>query len=301
MILLYLRGGGAGKNNAPLEFRTITCHSEDDNYPEESLQKSPGICKSNWHKLKKSAFTMAEVLITIGIIGVIAAMTIYSLIGHAERKVASVQVYNFYSMINQAVTMAIHQNGEIDSWFYGGNFVSATVLDSINYDNNLQFVKTYFKSYIKTSECENYPVGSTPNDRAAVKCMLPAGDAVIFAVYKIGGKKTGISLDIYYVTNFRAMSKGHKEGEHLTNPRYVYYFSMRKEMADSAAGKLNANLNNNSLVGPYTLNWSGKYEDLTKPGGQYSCSKQYNTKYYPAWCTKLLELNGWEFPDNYPW
>lgn len=52
---------------------------------------------------KKRAFTMAEVLITILIIGVVAAMTLPALINHYEEKENAVRVKRFMAVLNQAV------------------------------------------------------------------------------------------------------------------------------------------------------------------------------------------------------
>lgn len=256
---------------------------------------------SKRNKNLQSAFTMAEVLIVLGILGIIAALTLMQVLTKVDKKVASVKVYKFYSMINQAVAMSTLHNGNIDGWFYGGKPVASADTANITYENNRDFVETYFTKYMRAGNCENYMVGSkNENDKRGVKCMMESGDAVIFAIYKVIGGDIGISVDIYYVTNFTAMSKRHVEGNFLTDTRYVYYFSMRKETFDDNMEEVNSNLNNKIFVGPYSLNWDGTVEGLTKTGTQYSCSKKGYT-FYPAYCTKLLELNGWEFPDNYPW
>ena len=54
----------------------------------------------------KKAFTLAEVLITLGIIGVVAAMTLPSLIQRNNNKVVETRLKKFYSAINQAIMMA---------------------------------------------------------------------------------------------------------------------------------------------------------------------------------------------------
>ena len=49
------------------------------------------------------AFTLAEVLITLGIIGVVAAMTMPSLIQNYQKKQTAVKLERFYSIMSQAV------------------------------------------------------------------------------------------------------------------------------------------------------------------------------------------------------
>ncbi len=63
-------------------------------------------------------FTLAEVLITLGIIGVVAAMTMPVLINKYQEQVTVNKVKKFYSMINQALLMSIKDNGYVDEWQY---------------------------------------------------------------------------------------------------------------------------------------------------------------------------------------
>lgn len=66
--------------------------------------------------IKKLGFTMAEVLITLGIIGIVAAMTIPQVInGYKEREYIA-KLKKFYTIINQTMMMAVEDNGEIENW-----------------------------------------------------------------------------------------------------------------------------------------------------------------------------------------
>ena len=58
---------------------------------------------------KKIAFTLAEVLITLGIIGVVAAMTIPTLIADYQEKVTVTKFKWVYSTLANAFTMALWQ------------------------------------------------------------------------------------------------------------------------------------------------------------------------------------------------
>ena len=53
------------------------------------------------------AFTLAEVLITLGIIGIVAAMTIPSLVQDYREKAQVTRVKKFYSVFAQAYAMAL--------------------------------------------------------------------------------------------------------------------------------------------------------------------------------------------------
>lgn len=59
---------------------------------------------------------MAEVLITLAIIGVVAAMTIPNLIQSYKKSVIETRLAKFYSMMNQAIRMSEIDNGPQSTW-----------------------------------------------------------------------------------------------------------------------------------------------------------------------------------------
>ena len=66
--------------------------------------------------LKLSAFTLAEVLITLGIIGVVAAMTMPSLITNYRVKETVSKLKKVNTIFNNAFLQAKEENGEISDW-----------------------------------------------------------------------------------------------------------------------------------------------------------------------------------------
>lgn len=60
----------------------------------------------------KTAFTLAEVLITLGIIGVVAAITMPTIIGKTQKTTIENRLKHFYSTINQAVAHAEVEYGD---------------------------------------------------------------------------------------------------------------------------------------------------------------------------------------------
>ena len=67
----------------------------------------------------KKGFTLAEVLITLGIIGVVAAMTIPTLIQKSYEKHVISQLRETQSILSQAIKMAEEEYGDIDGWDFG--------------------------------------------------------------------------------------------------------------------------------------------------------------------------------------
>lgn len=71
--------------------------------------------------MKKSAFTLAEVLITLGIIGVVAAMTLPTLIQKQQEKQIVTGLKKFHSLMSQAYLRAVEEHGPIESWEIEGS------------------------------------------------------------------------------------------------------------------------------------------------------------------------------------
>lgn len=65
--------------------------------------------------LKKVAFTLAEVLITLGIIGVVAAMTMPSLIQNYQEKATVTKLKKCYSLVSQAYVSILNDEGGSDT------------------------------------------------------------------------------------------------------------------------------------------------------------------------------------------
>ena len=65
---------------------------------------------------RKFAFTLAEVLITLGIIGVVAAMTMPALIGNYKKQETVSRLKKAYTILNQAYKQAQVVNGEPVNW-----------------------------------------------------------------------------------------------------------------------------------------------------------------------------------------
>lgn len=68
------------------------------------------------NKIKKTAFTLAEVLVTLIIIGVISAMTVPGLKRHAEMEEYAVGCKKAYSTLSNATKMVEMEHGDVKRW-----------------------------------------------------------------------------------------------------------------------------------------------------------------------------------------
>lgn len=82
----------------------------------------------------RNGFTLAEVLITLGVIGVIAAITMPTLIKNYKKQYTVNKLKETYTILSQALQRAVVENGEPKNWIYNdGDF----------------FVENYLSPYLK--------------------------------------------------------------------------------------------------------------------------------------------------------
>ena len=126
---------------------------------------------------KIKGFTLAEVLITLGIIGVIAAMTIPQLINGYQKSVVENKLKKFYSMINQALNSSLAEYGE-----YTLPDCFGMTVKSCPYDENLNWLNIHVLSYIKYERVEKCKITQKVSDGVCV--YLYDGDS--FGYYANG-------------------------------------------------------------------------------------------------------------------
>ena len=99
------RGGGNLEEKTTLEASKSVSNVGGVGTP-PYVAKSVSCRHSNADLHKKVAFTLAEVLITLGIIGVVAALTIPNVVSNYKKKVVETRLAQLYSVLNQAVELS---------------------------------------------------------------------------------------------------------------------------------------------------------------------------------------------------
>ena len=80
----------------------------------------------------KSAFTLAEVLITLIIIGIVAALTIPTAINHYRKQQTASKLKKFYSTFGQAISRSVTDNGYYSTCDLTGSEDSQRTIDFVN-------------------------------------------------------------------------------------------------------------------------------------------------------------------------
>ena len=104
-------------------------------------------------------FTLAEVLVTLSIIGVLAAVTVPNLISSYQKTQFKVGLKKAYSALTQAIIMIEHQNGEVDALFFRDN-----LKNYLKYYEELPLLFNRHKNTYKTFNNKTYVSGTLFDD-----------------------------------------------------------------------------------------------------------------------------------------
>ena len=226
----------------------------------------------------KFGFTLAEVLITLGIIGVVAALTIPTLITH-YKKVRTVTVLKeSYSIMQQAIKLSQDDNGDVDGW--------DTSL------NGSQFFHKYIANYVKwqkeytKDELNSLAPHYFLNGQLYTRGFFDFDGVVHFSLLNgsmvsIKKLRDGMMLAI----DVNELTKPNRMGIDtfflIFTPQYglLPWGDKGTELAD-------------------TSETYGLYDRSKVMGnGPYTCNKDKAGK----WCTALIVRDGWKIADDYPW
>ena len=213
---------------------------------------------------RQSAFTLAEVLITLGIIGVVAAMTLPTVTAKYRVSVVETSLKKFYTNMNQAVNLSVAQNGETKYW----EFPTEDTPDNIE-----AFINKYIKQYIKIIDTQK--------------------DDKYYFMYFADGSGVRVSYlakDWNYCLNAKDLSKINSSNI-LGNK--CFYFGFYPQGACSVGSYSYKNFYNRG-VEPYVV---CLFED---EDGNISDTTVDDLYKNPALYTKIIQLNGWKVPKDYP-
>ncbi len=121
--------------------------------------------------IRRVAFTLAEVLITLGIIGVVAALTLPSIISKYKKQVIATRLEQFASIYQQAIRMAEIEHGETIYWEGFEPYNADAMLASYNkylgkYINTIDVYKTAKGVAFELSNGSGFHLHKTMNGQA---------------------------------------------------------------------------------------------------------------------------------------
>ena len=227
-----------------------------------------------------NGFTLAEVLITLGVIGVVAAMTLPTITQKIDKQTTVAKLKKSMSTMHEIIRLAEKDHGEVWEWDYS----------DIDYDhafNESPFFKRYFEPYIK--KVGNYGgVGASYHKFSSLDginidvveswVVLPDGTAIgAFNNSGVDGSLPGGGAYMWIFIDINGSNKPNILGKDIFMTELVR--QKRIQM------------------------WGSTYKDRDYMinGSHYSCKKGTNQRYAGGYCGALIQADGWEIKDDYPW
>lgn len=219
----------------------------------------------------KKGFTLAEVLITLGIIGVVCALTIPIFIEKHQKTVTATRLKEAYSIFSQAIDSAISHEGDLTTW--------NTSL------SNDEFIQQYIAPYLQVKKCNKYNVSSLPT----------RPDSYAYAGWATQTYCIDNGMSFTYTNSFPT-----RVGDVVIN------VDINGKSKPNRAGidvfTFEANKSKNRLI---AFNQGQNRDFLTTPGfPRIPCSTTSVNWYawaYGASCAALIILDGWQIKEDYPW
>ena len=220
-------------------------------------------------KIKKSAFTMAEVLITLGVLGIVIAMTLPSIISNYQKKQTTNQLKKVYSTLKQATEFAKSKYGNVEDWDY-------------NLDENT-FLQTYYAPYLRTIinkdsvKYEYIDLSERKISQSRPTLVLEDGTYIFIIIVRAFNNPFHIAVDI----------NGNKSPNKMG--RDLFVFSI---------------VNNQFQTYDQYKGWSWSRKALMAENGtsgQCNPNAQGGILGPGSYCSKLIEYDGWEIREDYPW
>ena len=241
---------------------------------------------------KKVAFTLAEVLITLGIIGVVAALTLPTVITKYQKQETIVQLKKAYTTLSNVSKLSQVENGEMQTW-----------------DNELLFqkdikkyVQTYYLPYFQGEKSltwidKNYKITNLADGTV----LSARSDSYIASVKSLDGQlflfnKTQQGQGYLWIF---ADINGAKGPNRIG--RDVFVFDGRNYATGDVDKHFIKFWGQSGFWGRGELTGDNITENTPNTGG-YGCSKENKYGYYSGfYCGALIMFDGWKISDDYPW
>lgn len=249
------------------------------------------------HNKRYVAFTLAEVLITLGIIGVVAAMTLPSLIIGQQKQATATRYQKVYSTLANMVRLSEVDNGPVDNWDFGFTPYSTGVGGT-----NEAFLKIYVLPYLNIAKtCGGTNTGcwatgyikkpngdTTGEDRPAtdnnfMKYILNDGTclAIVFRD----------DQNVHFYVDLDGIGGQQRVG------RDIFIFTLGNKANYSSYYTANGNP---PIGGLYPI---GKGKAIaTYNYATYGCGKDVTTDMWAGfYCGEKIIQDGYKIADDYPW
>ena len=222
---------------------------------------------------RKIAFTLAEVLITLGIIGVVASLTLPSVVTNYQKKRTVNKLKSTYSILCNAIQMAkVDYGDDVNQWELPDGIDEKASSD--------YFAEKYLIPYLKIAkDCNPYVARECLPTNVQYNRTFILSNGSIISVH--ASREYDLRLQISMYIN------GYKKK--MSNARDAF-------MIELGGGSGSLGLDKNDLL-PYGYRVRAPRTEYTTSSDRTSCTVTGRK----SKCFALIMYDGWKISDDYPW
>lgn len=239
----------------------------------------------------RAGFTLAEVLITLGIIGIVAAMTLPTVISNYQKQETIARLKKVYAMLGNTTSMAIAEYDDTRNWEMGNNLDWAT---------GKAFAEKYIMPYLKiarvcennsTTEC-NYPIkrlnGQSFNNYSefanSYRFYLVDGTFVCVAANHKSSYHDKLAQIIFDIN-------GQKNPNKVGRDVFFLEYFVKPASTNTVSGSAFQ-----GRMLPANLDYQDRNQILGTGSNDF-CNKSKDGK----GCLAVIFMDGWQIKPDYPW
>jgi len=234
--------------------------------------------------LKNLAFTLAEVLIILGIIGIVAEMTIPNLIYEYQKQLTATKLKSTFAILNNAIDMAkVDYGNDINMWAMPNSSYSADAS---------YFTENYLLPYVKTINICGASIDSICSHRVE---YIDGSSS-----YTISGTSNSYSFTLQ---NGAVISIWlWTLGPTVKNSRVTVWIDINGFERPNVMGKdtflieLGSGSGDKNKFVPYGIAYTR--EELLSTTNGVRCNKTTGSG---NGCMAVIVKDGWQIADGYPW
>lgn len=172
--------------------------------------------------IQKCGFTLAEVLITLGVIGVVAALTIPVLVQNADEKATVTKLKKVYSTLSNAYNLAVKDNGTPDTWG----------ISSVGAPESLSTLVPYLNI---NKDCTDGSLGCFPN--GVLYTYMKGGNDTLYNNYGIPKVRLSDGTLLAGYGNSATCSQSFGPTQALSNTCAEYYVDVNGDKGPNQWGR----------------------------------------------------------------
>ena len=233
-------------------------------------------------------FTLAEVLITLGIIGIVAALVIPNIVTKYQKHVTVSHLKKAYSIVSQALVSSQAENGDMVEWGLdnAGDFMAGGIDNSAAAYAAITntYVNKYFIPYLNVAD----NCGLKCNRQKNIKRYRLNGQQWLWYRHYVVYLKDGMII---------AFSFDNVNG--LMNTIHTYV-DINGDQKPNISGRDIFTFNFNSSTNK--VNFAGSEFNRSQLLADWrSCCNKNAGDYSGDYCGALIQLDGWKIAPDYPW